>query len=185
MDDLDKEMAAAEEELAAAYAEETPAVAEAKGGKAEGGAKEGEGEEDELLAGIEKQMADYDNTLGLIQENIETIDKTFPDLATEDKADDAQYDELSVYVGQVDYNASAEELQAHFSSCGQVVRVTILGNRNGQPKGSAYVQFETKEGASQALLLHDSTFKGRKIQVMKKRINVPSAHRGGRGGYRG
>jgi len=35
-------------------------------------------------------------------------------------------DMRSVFVGNVDYGASPEEIQAHFQSCGSINRVTIL-----------------------------------------------------------
>lgn len=45
-------------------------------------------------------------------------------------------DSRSVYVGQVDYGATPEELQAHFQSCGTINRVTILCDKfTGHPKG--------------------------------------------------
>ncbi|XP_030781340.1 embryonic polyadenylate-binding protein 2 isoform X2 [Rhinopithecus roxellana] len=45
-------------------------------------------------------------------------------------------DHRSVYVGNVDYGGSAEELEAHFSRCGEVHRVTILCDKfSGHPKG--------------------------------------------------
>ena len=45
-------------------------------------------------------------------------------------------DDKSVYVGQVDYEATPEELQALFQSCGTIQRVTILcDKRTGQSKG--------------------------------------------------
>lgn len=38
--------------------------------------------------------------------------------------------------GQVDYGATAEELEAHFHGCGSVNRVTILCDKfTGHPKG--------------------------------------------------
>ncbi|GJJ07350.1 hypothetical protein Clacol_001551 [Clathrus columnatus] len=42
----------------------------------------------------------------------------------------------SVYVGNVDYGATPEEIQAHFQSCGTINRVTILCDKfTGHPKG--------------------------------------------------
>lgn len=46
-------------------------------------------------------------------------------------------DSRSVFVGNVDYGASPEEIQAHFQSCGSINRVTILLDKfTGHPKGS-------------------------------------------------
>jgi hypothetical protein len=45
-------------------------------------------------------------------------------------------DENSIYVGQVDYEVTPEELQAHFQGCGTINRVTILCDKfTGRPKG--------------------------------------------------
>jgi polyadenylate-binding protein 2 len=54
----------------------------------------------------------------------------------------AARDKNSIYVGQVDYSATPEELVAHFEPCGIVERVTICCDRfTGQPKGFAYLEF--------------------------------------------
>jgi polyadenylate-binding protein 2 len=45
-------------------------------------------------------------------------------------------DARSVFVGNVDYGASPEEIQAHFQTCGSINRVTILLDKfTGHPKG--------------------------------------------------
>lgn len=46
-------------------------------------------------------------------------------------------DARSIFVGNVDYGASPEEIQAHFTHCGAINRVTILLDKfTGHPKGS-------------------------------------------------
>lgn len=94
-------------------------------------------------------------------------------------------DGRSVYVGQVDYAATPEELQAHFADCGIINRVTIMCNKaTGQPKGFAYIEFADEDAVKNAVILNDSPFRGREIKVTAKRTNVPGMNRG-RGGYRG
>lgn len=95
-----------------------------------------------------------------------------------------QMDKLSVYVGQVEYSATPEELLAHFEPCGAVERVTICCDKfTGQPKGFAYLEFQTDEAVGNALKLDGSTFKGRALKVTKKRVNDRFFHQqGGRGG---
>ncbi|NWJ11876.1 PABP2 protein, partial [Crypturellus undulatus] len=45
-------------------------------------------------------------------------------------------DQRSIYVGNVDYGGTAEELESHFNRCGQINRVTILCDKfSGHPKG--------------------------------------------------
>jgi len=52
-------------------------------------------------------------------------------------------DGLSIYVGQVDYSSTPEELCAHFEPCGTVERVTIVCDKfTGRPKGFAYLEFQ-------------------------------------------
>ena len=52
---------------------------------------------------------------------------------------------LSIYVGQVDYATTPEELLAHFEPCGAVERVTICCDKfSGQPKGFAYLEFQVR-----------------------------------------
>ncbi|KAG7271365.1 hypothetical protein CRUP_009387 [Coryphaenoides rupestris] len=48
-------------------------------------------------------------------------------------------DGRSIYVGNVDYGATAEELEAHFHGCGSVNRVTILcGRQENKQTGDQY-----------------------------------------------
>ncbi|KAF9506574.1 hypothetical protein BS47DRAFT_1378088 [Hydnum rufescens UP504] len=104
--------------------------------------------------------------------------------------DPAVVDARSIYVGNVDYGSTPEEIQAHFQSCGSINRVTILCDKfTGHPKGFAYVEFSEPLFVQHAMVLNDSLFRGRLIKVTEKRTNVPSfllRGRGrGRGGYRG
>ncbi|KAF8109232.1 hypothetical protein N665_0100s0021 [Sinapis alba] len=83
-----------------------------------------------------------------------------------------EVDLRSIYVGNVDYTCTPEELQQHFQSCGTVNRVTILTDKFGQPKGFAYVEFVEEEAIQNSLILNDSELHGRQIKVSAKRTNV-------------
>lgn len=108
-----------------------------------------------------------------------------------------EVDSRSIYVGNVDYSATAQELEAHFHGCGSINRVTILCDKfTGHPKGFAYIEFGDKDAIQTAMALDESLFKGRQIKVVCKRTNKPGISttdrypRGGRaasmaGGYRG
>ncbi|XP_055687146.1 polyadenylate-binding protein 2 isoform X1 [Lutzomyia longipalpis] len=100
-----------------------------------------------------------------------------------------EIDNRSVYVGNVDYGATAEELEAHFHGCGTINRVTILCNRaDGHPKGFAYIEFGSKEYVETALAMNETLFRGRQIKVMSKRTNRPglsTTNRFPRGTFRG
>lgn len=61
--------------------------------------------------------------------------------SNEFKENKEDVDARSVFVGNVDYGASPEEIQNHFQSCGSINRVTILLDKfTGHPKGLVTVQ---------------------------------------------
>merc|ERR1712226_1106992 len=94
-------------------------------------------------------------------------------------------DARSIYVGQVEYSATAEEVELHFRGCGALNRVTILCDKfTGHPKGYAYIEFADKESVETAIGLDGSIFKGRPIKVMPKRTNKPGITIGERGAIR-
>lgn len=51
-------------------------------------------------------------------------------------------DEKSVYVGDVDYSATNEELKEYFKQCGEIKRATIMTNRGGRPKGYIKIKID-------------------------------------------
>ncbi|TKR94138.1 hypothetical protein L596_008465 [Steinernema carpocapsae] len=84
-------------------------------------------------------------------------------------------DQRSVYVGNVDYAATKDQLKAHFENAGKVVRATIMLNKADlTPRGFGYVEFESAVSVAKALLeLNGSKINNRKINVKPKRTNVP------------
>ncbi|KAF2283991.1 hypothetical protein GH714_017835 [Hevea brasiliensis] len=98
---------------------------------------------------------------------------TDPASAAANQANREEADSRSVFVGNVDYACTPEEVQQHFQSCGTVNRVTILTDKYGQPKGFAYVEFLEVEAVQEALLLNESELHGRQLKVLPKRTNVP------------
>ncbi|KAH9007095.1 hypothetical protein EDB86DRAFT_3061067 [Lactarius hatsudake] len=86
-------------------------------------------------------------------------DESMP-METEDEK--ALIDSRSVFVGNVDYSATAEDIQAHFQACGTINRITILCDKfTGHPKGFAYVEFAEPDFIDPALALDNSLFHGR------------------------
>jgi len=106
-------------------------------------------------------------------------------LSIEEKMD---ADSRSIYVGNVDYGATAEELEQHFHGCGSINRVTILCDKfSGHPKGFAYIEFADKDSVQTSMALDESLFRGRQIKVNPKRTNRPgisSTNRAPRGRFR-
>ncbi|XP_048886733.1 embryonic polyadenylate-binding protein 2 isoform X1 [Brienomyrus brachyistius] len=95
-------------------------------------------------------------------------------------------DNRSVYVGNVDYGATADELEIHFNGCGPVNRVTILCDKfTGHPKGFAYIEFSDRDSVRTAMTLDETLFRGRIIKVLPKRTNMPGISSTDRGSFRG
>nr|XP_020845128.1 embryonic polyadenylate-binding protein 2 [Phascolarctos cinereus] len=96
-----------------------------------------------------------------------------------------QADHRSVYVGNVDYSSTAEELESLFNCCGEINRVTILCDKySGHPKGYAYIEFAYEDSVKTAMDLDETTFRGRIIRVLPKRTNLPGISTTDRGGLR-
>jgi len=141
------------------------------------------GDDEEEISAMKRRVAEMEEEAAKLREMQATLDQQSNDLR-EDKED---IDSRSIFVGNVDYIASPEEIQNHFQSCGSINRVTILLDKfTGQPKGYAYVEFTEPSYVAPALVLNDSVFHGRNLKVVPKRTNVPGMTRGrGRGGMRG
>ena len=93
--------------------------------------------------------------------------------------------QTKLYVGNLSYNATAEDLSGLFSKFGAVQSAEIIKDRyTGQSKGFAFVQMSSSEEAEKALELNGSDFLGRNINVSEAR---PQEKRtgGGDGGYGG
>lgn len=90
----------------------------------------------------------------------------------------------SVFVANMDPACLETDLRLFFADCGAISRVTILKDHiTKQPKGSAYVEFESEESINAALLLNNQQCRGRPLKIAAKREAVPANMRGGpRGG---
>jgi len=120
----------------------------------------------EILA-IQKEIAEMDNETLKLKELTASI-------GDNDAIDSVDVDRRSVYVGNVDYGATPEEIQEHFKACGSINRITILVDKfSGSPKGFAYVEFADEQSVYNATLLNDSLFRARQLKVIQKRTNVP------------
>ncbi|EON62810.1 hypothetical protein W97_02035 [Coniosporium apollinis CBS 100218] len=144
-----------------------------------GGHDEDGNDEEEIIA-MKRRVQEMEAEAAKLREMQATLDQQTSDLR-ENKED---IDARSIFVGNVDYGASPEEIQAHFQSCGSINRVTILLDKfTGHPKGYAYVEFTEPSLVGQALVLNESVFRGRNLKVVPKRTNLPGLTRGrGRGG---
>ncbi|CAO3607539.1 unnamed protein product [Cunninghamella echinulata] len=71
-----------------------------------------------------------------------------------------------VFVGNLPFNATKEEIEKHFESVGGIVSVRLLTDKvTKKPKGFAFVEFETSKHLGKALGFHHTLFKKRQINV--------------------
>merc|ERR1711998_793736 len=93
---------------------------------------EAEGDADEELEKLKKKWQEMEEEATKLKQISEAEASDAPDGNAEQK----EVDQRPLYVGQVDYNATPEELQAHFQSCGTINRVTIICDKwTGNSKG--------------------------------------------------
>lgn len=109
--------------------------------KEEGAGEEaGEGaEEDETDAEIEamkKRVKEMEEEAAKIEALQNTVEKSMKPAGGAAAANGPAADARSIYVGNVDYSTTPEELKEFFRSCGTVNRITISVDKySGQPKG--------------------------------------------------
>lgn len=87
----------------------------------------------EEIEAMKKRVQEMEAEAAKLREMQATLDGPPSHDVRESKED---IDARSIFVGNVDYGASPEEIQAHFQSCGSINRVTILLDKfTGHPKG--------------------------------------------------
>ena len=71
----------------------------------------------------------------------------------------------TIYVGNINYDANAEELKELFSQYGEVLSVKIINDREtGRSKGFGFIEMES--GAESAIEeLNGKEFQGRRLRV--------------------
>jgi RNA recognition motif-containing protein len=91
---------------------------------------------------------------------------------------------MNIYVGNLPYSASEEDLEQAFSAYGQVASVSIIKDRmTGQSKGFGFVEMPVAAEAQQAIAgLNGKELKGRTIVVNEARPRPERDSRGGGGG---
>jgi polyadenylate-binding protein 2 len=86
----------------------------------------------EEISAMKRRVAEMEEEAAKLREMQSTLEQQSNDLR-EDKED---IDSRSIFVGNVDYEVSPEEIQNHFQPCGSINRVTILLDKfTGHPKG--------------------------------------------------
>jgi len=97
--------------------------------------------------------------------------------------------DAKMYVGNLSYDVTQEELQALFEAHGAVSDVFIVKDReSGRPRGFAFVTMEEKSAMDAAIeALNGEEFMGRNLAIneARPREDRPRGGGGGGGGYGG
>ncbi|MCC6710741.1 MAG: RNA-binding protein [Candidatus Pacebacteria bacterium] len=105
----------------------------------------------------------------------------------QDSTNQAQ-DPSKLYVGNLVYGITEEELKDMFSQYGEVEECKLITDfRTGRSKGFAFVKFTSEEDATKAMeQLNDQDLQGRKLFIKVAQPAKPRSDRGGfnRGGDR-
>ncbi|WFD23870.1 Polyadenylate-binding protein 2-B [Malassezia equina] len=127
-----------------------------------------EGSEDAEIIAMKQRVAEMEAEAAKLRELNEAAEREMEGAAPAQPTEEEKMktDARSIYVGNVDYGATPEEIQQHFQSCGTIHRVTILCDKfTGHPKGFAYVEFADPSFVENALVLNESLFRGRLLKV--------------------
>jgi len=75
--------------------------------------------------------------------------------------------ETKLYVGNLPFEASEDELKELFSQAGEVVSVTIIkDNYSGRSKGFGFIEMSSQEEVQNAInLLNGKDYQGRDLRV--------------------
>ena len=94
---------------------------------------------------------------------------------------------MRIYVGNLSYEVTEEELQQEFMAYGEVTSVSILTDKiSGRPKGFGFVEMASKSEAEAAIAdLNGKTLKERTIVVNEARPRTDSRSGGSYGDRRG
>jgi len=89
----------------------------------------------------------------------------------------------NIYVGNLSYQATQDDLHAAFSRFGNVERVHIVTDRDtGQPRGFAFVEMTEANQAQNAISqLNGAELHGRVLNVNEARPKTSNRGGGGRG----
>jgi RNA recognition motif-containing protein len=92
---------------------------------------------------------------------------------------------MNIYVGNLSYETSEDDLRQAFESYGQVANVTILKDKfSGKSRGFGFVEMPTDDEAQAAISgLNGKELSGRTLKVNEARPQTERA--GGGGGDRG
>ncbi len=92
----------------------------------------------------------------------------------------------NIYVGNLSFNATEDDIRQAFAEYGEVSSVSIITDREtGRPRGFAFVEMPDGEQAKEAIeKVNLSEIDGRSVTVNEARPKRERPRRGGGGGRR-
>ncbi len=93
----------------------------------------------------------------------------------------------NIYVGNLSFSATEDQIRSMFEAYGPVDRVSIVTDRDtGQPRGFAFVEMSDDDSAGKAMDgLNGMNLDGRNLTVNEARPKADRPRREGGGGGRG
>lgn len=80
----------------------------------------------------------------------------------------------SLYVGNLPWSATEEEVQSLFANHGNVLSVKLISDREtGRARGFGFVEMEDADAASAVQALDGSSFGGRTLRVNEAQPRAP------------
>lgn len=96
---------------------------------------------------------------------------------------------MNIYVGNLNFNTSIEEISSLFGQYGEVISAKLITDREtGRSKGFGFIEMGDAEATEAINALNDYEFSGRNLRVNEAKgvSDAPrSNNRGGYGGSRG
>ncbi|MFZ5979533.1 MAG: RNA recognition motif domain-containing protein [Candidatus Zixiibacteriota bacterium] len=91
---------------------------------------------------------------------------------------------MNIYIGNMSYNTTEEQLREAFENYGEVTSVNIIKDKfTGEPRGFAFVEMPDQNAATSAIgALNGYDLNGRSLSVNEARPRTENRNRGGRGG---
>ena len=79
---------------------------------------------------------------------------------------------MNIYVGQLPYSATADDLRAKFAEFGEIASLNLITDKfSGQSKGFAFVEMPNNAEADKAIkALNKTMFQGREIKVNQAEV---------------
>lgn len=98
--------------------------------------------------------------------------------------DSSQVNPRKLFVGNITFNVTEQQLTDLFAEYGELVEVKMIFDRaTGRPKGIAFVEYASEEDAQKAMeATNGMDFEGRNLMVNVARPFQPRERTGGTGG---